>query len=80
MKTQIAKWGNSLAVRIPKAVADAAELRPGDKLDVDAEGSGAVVIRKETRGPSLKELVRGITDENRHSEIDTGSPVGNEQW
>ena len=37
VKTQLAKWGNSLAVRIPKAVAEAAKLRPGDQLDVSLE-------------------------------------------
>jgi antitoxin MazE len=80
MKTQIARWGNSLAVRIPKAAAEAAELRAGDDLDVDVEGSGSVTIRKAKRKPTLKELVRGITAENRHGETNWGERVGNEEW
>jgi antitoxin MazE len=80
MKTQLAKWGNSLAVRIPKPVADAARLRSGDDLHLDVEGPGAVRIRKAKREPTLAELVLRITPENRHSETDWGEPAGKEQW
>jgi antitoxin MazE len=80
VKTQLAKWGNSLAVRIPKPVADAARLRPGDDLHLDVEGPGVVRIRKAKREPTLAELVLRITPENRHSETDWGEPAGKEQW
>ena len=39
VKTQVAKWGNSMAVRIPKNAAEAAKLRPGDHLKLSVEGS-----------------------------------------
>jgi antitoxin MazE len=80
MKTRLAKWGNSFAIRIPKPIADAAKLRSGDALDLDVEGPGAVVVRKSGRKPSLKELVSGITPENRHIETDWGELQGNEVW
>jgi antitoxin MazE len=80
MKTQISKWGNSLAVRIPKPIADAAKLRSGDPLTVDVEPSGVVKIRKAKHAPTLEELVLLITPENRHSETDWDKPLGNEQW
>ncbi len=80
MKTQLAKWGNSLAVRIPKPVAEAAKLRSGDALDVDVEGPGAVSIRKPQHEPTLQELVQRITPDNRHSETDWGLPAGKELW
>lgn len=80
MKTQVAKWGNSMAVRIPKAVAEAAELRPGDPLEVAAEGAGTVRIRKKNGKPKLAELVRGISAVNLHSETDWGGPMGGELW
>jgi antitoxin MazE len=80
MKTQVAKWGNSLAIRLPKPVAEAAKLRSGDPLEVDAEGPGRVRLRKPKRRPTLEELVRAITPENRHEEIDWGEPVGKELW
>ena len=80
MKTQLAKWGNSLAVRIPKPVSDAAKLRAGDHLEVVADGPGNVRIRKPKHEPTLEELVARITPENRHAETDWGDPVGNELW
>jgi antitoxin MazE len=80
MKTQLAKWGNSLAVRIPKPVADAANLRNGEALVLDVEAPGAVTIRKSKRAPTLKDLVLRITPENRHSETDWGDPAGKELW
>ena len=80
MKTQLAKWGNSLAVRIPKPVAIAAKLETGDDLELDVEGPGRVKIRRPERKPTLAQLVREITDENRHSDSDWGPQVGKELW
>jgi antitoxin MazE len=80
MKTQLAKWGNSLAVRIPKPVAAAAKLRSGDHLDLAVDGSGVLTIRKPTKDPTLEDLVRAITPENQHGETDWGAPVGKELW
>src|SRR5580658_2628278 len=80
MKTQLARWGNSLAVRIPKPVAMAAKLKTGDDLELDVEGPGRVRIRKPKRKPTLEELVSRITPENRHSETEWGEPVGKELW
>jgi len=80
MKTQLAKWGNSLAVRIPKPVVAAAKLKAGDDLEVDVDEAGSVSIRKQQLRPTLEELVRGITPENRHGETDWGNPIGKEAW
>jgi antitoxin MazE len=80
MKTQLAKWGNSLAVRIPKPVSDAAKLRPGDHLEVAAEGPGTVRIRRRNKKPKIEDLVRAIRPENLHEPTDWGKPVGREVW
>lgn len=80
MTTQLKKWGNSLAVRIPKTVAKAARLRNGDRLEVRAAGQGAVEIRSAKQKPTLAQLVRAITVENCHSETDWGKPRGVEVW
>ena len=80
MKTQIAKWGNSLAIRIPKAAAQAANLKAGDNLDLNVERAGSLSLRKKKRKPTLKELMRGMTRDNRHPETDWGDRVGNEEW
>jgi antitoxin MazE len=80
MKTQIAKWGNSIAVRIPKAVAQAAKLRLGDRLEMAVEDSGVVRMRKKRGKLSLKDLLRGMTAENVHTETDWGEVQGKELW
>ena len=80
MKTQLAKWGNSMAVRIPKSVAEAAKLRPGDLLELAVEGLGMIKICRRRREPTLEQLVAAITVENRHAEVDWGKPLGHEVW
>jgi antitoxin MazE len=80
VKTQLAKWGNSMAVRIPKAVAEAARLRPGDYLDMAVEDSGTLRIRKKKGKQKLSQLLREITPENLHRESDCGAPAGKELW
>jgi antitoxin MazE len=79
-KAQMSKWGNSLAIRIPKEVAEKAALREGDVLILEVEAKGAIAMKVESSLPSLKQLVSAITRENIHSETDWGEPVGNEQW
>jgi antitoxin component of MazEF toxin-antitoxin module len=69
-----------MAVRIPKAVAQAAKLRPGDHLELAAEGSGVVRMRKRKEKQTLQDLVRGITAGNLHKETDWGRAEGNELW
>ncbi len=78
-KAQIRKWGNSLAVRIPKHAADAAKLKQGDEIEVVAS-PGKVELRSLRKRPSLAVLVRQITPENRHEETDWGETVGREVW
>lgn len=80
MQGQITKWGNSLAVRIPKGIAEAAHLREGDTLEISVEDEGKVEMKAVHRKPTLKQLCDAITPENLHSEVDWGEPVGNEAW
>ncbi len=69
-----------MAVRIPKTVADAARLRPGDHLEMAVEGSGVVQLRKKKGKQSLKNLIRGISPKNVHTVTDWGIPEGKELW
>jgi antitoxin MazE len=80
-KAQLAKWGNSLAVRIPKSVAEQARLREGDSIVIEAL-AGRIELRPAERIPTLEELVAQITPENRHGEIDWGPNRGKEiiEW
>ena len=78
--TQLAKWGNSLALRIPRALADGAELKEGDPVRVSVTSGGELVISPSRRKYSLRRLVGRITARNRHEETDLGRPVGKEVW
>lgn len=78
MKTQLSRWGNSLAVRIPKPVANAAKLKAGDAVELEVEGPGAVKMQKPEKKLTLKDLLEGITPENVHRESDWEEARGNE--
>jgi antitoxin MazE len=82
MKTQMVKWGNSLAVRIPKPVVAEAKLKEGDSLEIEAAAEGYIELRRATRIPTLPQLVSQITPENRYAEVSTGREVGKEvvEW
>jgi antitoxin MazE len=77
---QIAKWGNSLALRIPQAVAKEAGLAEGDRVSLDVTDDGSIVVHPRRRKYTLEELVSGITSKNRHGETDWGPPQGRESW
>jgi antitoxin MazE len=79
MTTRIAKWGNSLGLRLPKSVTQEAQLNEGDKVDVSVR-AGAIVIRPSRPTYWLEELVSRITAANRHDESDCGAPQGRETW
>ena len=79
METQIGKWGNSLAVRIPSAFVREARLDEGMTVELNV-ADGRIVITPLRRRYSLEQLVGGITEENRHAETDWGEPVGKETW
>jgi antitoxin MazE len=79
MKTQVGKWGNSLAVRIPNSHAKDLKLKEGMELEVSVVNGGLLFQPKPDRY-TLEELVAQITPENLHGETDWGPPVGRESW
>ena len=80
MCTKVQKWGNSLAIRIPKAFAQEAHLTKESLVEVTVVDGRIVIERAPTSSWSLDQLLEGVTDDNIHHEIDTGGPVGNETW
>jgi antitoxin MazE len=77
--TQIGRWGNSLGLRLSRAVASEAKIAEGDTVDVSVE-AGAIIVRPARPAYSLEELVNKITPRNRHGETEWGKPTGGEQW
>lgn len=76
--SRIAKWGNSLAVRIPLAIAKQASLAEGDSVNLALDREGGIVLRPVRRRYELSSLVAQITPRNRHGETDWGRPEGKE--
>ena len=76
-KSHVSRWGSSLAVRIPKALAEQWGVEEGSAIEMFAEG-GDIVLRK--RSYDLAELVDGISPGALHPEVDWGAPQGDEVW
>ena len=77
MKAILQKWGNSVAVRLPRSILEPAHLKPGQKVEVSAEVN-RVVIQAAQSEYTLVELLTKITKKNLHEPVDSGAPVGNE--
>ena len=80
MSTRVTRWGNSLAVRIPRAWARELHLDEGAEVELTVTEGRLVITPAPPPAYSLAELVAGITPENRHEETDWGKPVGGEPW
>jgi len=79
MRTKAQKWGNSLAVRIPKAIAEQAGVREDDEVEIEV-AARVIRLRARPRKPELSELLRRITPDNLHGATDLGRPEGREAW
>jgi antitoxin MazE len=80
MKLKVQKWGNSLALRIPKALAIEANVASGSTVEMTFSNGELKIKRVEDQKYSLDELLSGITAENMHDEVSTGIPQGKESW
>jgi antitoxin MazE len=80
MRTKVQKWGNSLALRIPKSFALESALEPDTEVDLTLVEGKLVITPVTQPSYSLEQLLEGVTKENTHAEIDTGQSVGNEAW
>lgn len=82
MKTdaKVKKWGNSLALRLPSAIASAAGI--GDDTDVSITQSGSKLTIEPKPSPkmTLETMLEGVTPEMIHGEYDWGPDVGRERW
>ncbi len=80
MRSKIQQWGNSLALKIPKPIAEEVGLRHHAEVEVWLVNGKLVVFPVKEPGPSLETLLAEVTEENLHSEVDTGPAVGREVW
>ena len=84
MRVAVQKWGNSLAVRIPRALAAEVGLERGGQVEMRVEDGrlvAAPLVGTRVSTPyTLEELLAGVTGENLHGEMDWGPPAGDEAW
>lgn len=80
MHAKVQKWGNSLALRIPKAFAVDTKLENDSMVEISVV-EGQIIVKPLFKPEwTLEELLAGINQENIHNEIDTGNATGNEVW
>ena len=77
MQTVVQKWGNSLGIRIPSMYVKEFNLKNGNSVDIIEENGKIVIVPPKK---TLQEMLSRVTNENIHSPIETGSPLGNEEW
>jgi antitoxin MazE len=80
MKARVQKWGNSLALRIPKAFANEIGLQRETTVEVSLAEGKLVITNIAKPELTLKQLLAKVNSDNLHYEIDTGYAVGNEMW
>jgi antitoxin MazE len=78
MKAEIKKWGNSLAVRLPKSFAESFKITNGSKVELILRKNSIEIIPQQPTEYSLKSLLQGISEKTIHKEIHTGDSVGAE--
>jgi antitoxin MazE len=80
MRSRVQKWGNSLALRIPKSFADEMGLEKNSSVELMLKEGTLVVSPAAEQRWSLEELLAGVTEENIHHEWETSSEEGEEIW
>lgn len=80
METRVQRWGNSLALRIPKLLADEAGLKDNSSVQIILRDKQLVIVPVAKAMYSLDALLAQVTDQNLHREVDTGPAVGGEAW
>jgi antitoxin MazE len=78
METRVQKWGNSLALRIPKPFASQIGLEPNSLVELSLRGTELVIALVKSPGLKLDDLLAQVTEHNLHDEVDTGPAVGDE--
>ena len=79
MTATIQKWGNSLALRLPRALAQQIKVSEGQAVELKVTDD-KLIVQAAWRRPSLDELLAKVTPENIHPETNWGPPQGKEVW
>ncbi len=80
MKTRIQRWGNSLALRIPKSFASEAGIQKETPIELSVSDGKLIITPLVEPNFTLKQMLAKINKDNLHHEIETGKAIGNEAW
>jgi antitoxin MazE len=80
MRVRIQKWGNSLALRIPKPFALETGVTGGAEVELTVDEGRLVASPVRPPRFTLEGLLRGVRRGNRHAEVESGEPQGREAW
>ena len=80
MRTIVKKWGNSLALRLPKSLAEQANITEDTPIEIEVTDTGLHLVPIPEPPYALHELLAGITEDNLHDASDFGGAQGNEAW
>jgi len=80
MRIQIQKWGNSLALRIPRSFARESRIEQGSEVELSLIEGKMVIAPTAPAAYKLGDLLAGVTARNLHGEVDTGPAAGKEAW
>lgn len=80
MKTKVQKWGNSLALRIPRALAEDADVHVGSAVELALVEGRLIITPAAAPHYELAELLASVKKSNIHGEVVSGEPIGREAW
>jgi antitoxin MazE len=80
METRVKKWGNSLALRIPKPLAVEIGLKADSPVELSLLEGKLMIAPLVEPAPTLEQLLAQVSEDNLHGEVDTGPRVGREVW
>lgn len=80
MTASVKKWGNSLALRIPKPLAEEVGLYKDAPVTLALEEGRLVIAPILRTRHVIESLLAQVTEQNLHADIDTGEAVGREAW
>jgi len=80
LRLKVQKWGNSLALRIPKSFATETSLKPGSTVNLSLRAGKLVIDPMTPEEYDLEDLISQIKEANIHKEYSTGKPTGKERW
>jgi len=76
----VKKWGNSLGLRIPQAIANQINIQDGSRINLVLKNNKIELTPAISEEYRLNDLIELMSEANLHNEISSGQPQGKEIW